>query len=346
MLRLGCSFFRQAADNDPRPWEGTWQQLRDFLERTHLPRPGLAKDAAKKSLPAISGTRFKAGTRRACENALEIGLLFLDFDNAREEVTGDYWPDPRTGQPSLRPKVHKVMVDQPVQLESVMEALWDADVDSYAWTTWSHRTDWPKFRVAIPLAASIPAGRWAAATEWALARLGMIPFRHGIDLPVLRDAARLNFLPGAPDPGSILRAETVGEHLLIPLDDLPLIQPPPPPTPSWQAAIVSGRHAAREAGDHWFAKYRVAGQPVDFMALDLPSLLRSHGIKVGRAQVHGNGQKWRCHCPLSQEHTGGIDDDCAVVIQTPGQWPSFKCAHSHHAHLALQDLIELFWGRP
>jgi hypothetical protein len=346
MNSLRCSFFRQAADNAPRPWEGTWAHLRELLERTNAPRPGIAGDEAKKSLPAISGTRFKDGAKRAQGNAVEMGLILFDFDNAWEDPTGEYWPDPRTGAPTMRPKLRKVKIDAPVAFDEVQEALWDAGMDSYTWSTWSNRPGWPKFRVVVPLAHAVPAELWEAATEWTLKRLKFDPLRRGLDLPVLRDTARLNFLPGAPDPASIRRSETKGEHLTIPLDGLARAVVPSLPVAPWQREIKAARKVEREAGEHWFKCYRVGGRPVDFKALDLPSLLSGRGIKVGRAQAHGTGTKWRCHCPLAQEHSGGIDDDCAVVIQTPGQWPSFRCAHSHHAHLNLQDLIELFWGRP
>ena len=144
----------------------------------------------------------------------------------------------------------------------------------------------------------------------------------------------------------IRRGETKGEPLAIPLDPLVRAVVPSLPVSPWQREIQAARKAERDAGEHWFKCYRVGGRPVDFKALDLTSLLNGRGIGVGRPQAHGTGTKWRCHCPLAHEHSGGIDDDCAVIIQTPGQWPSFKCAHSHHAHLAFQDVIELVWGRP
>ena len=342
---LRCSFFRQAADNTPRPWEGTWAQLREILERTNAPRPGTSGDEAKKSLPAICGTRFQDGTRRACGNALEMGLILFDIDNAAEEATGEFWPDPRTGEPTKRPKLRKVMIPDPVGFDEVQEALWDAGVDSYTWSTWSNRPEWPKFRAVVPLAHPVPAELWEAATEWTLKRLGFDAFRWGLDLPVLRDTARLNFLPGASCPAMIRRGETKGEHLSIPLDRFTRAAVPSLPVSPWQREIQAERKAAREGGEHWFKCYRAGGRPVDFKALDLAGLLSGRGIKIGTPQAHATGTKWRCHCPLAHEHSGGIDDDCAVVIQTPGQWPSFKCAHSHHAHLGLQDVIELIWGR-
>lgn len=345
MNSLRCSFFTKAADNLPRPWEGSWDQLREVLGRNHAPRTGTSGDEAKKSLPAICGAQFQEGTRRARGNVAALGLMLFDVDNAKEEPTGEFWPDPRTGLPSKRPKLRKVPVDGMVSFVEVQEALWDAGVTSYSWSTWSAKPDWPKFRVLVPLASPVPPELWEAATEWALKYLGLDAFRRGLDLPVLRDTARLNFLPGAPCPVMIQRGETVGQFLSIPLASLEHAAVPSLPVSDWQREIQAERKQARDAGKHWFKCYRVGGRPVDFMALDLPSLLSGRGIKVGSPQAFGSGTKWRTHCPLAHEHSGGVDDDCAVIIQTPGQWPSFKCAHSHHAHLGLQDLIELFWGK-
>ena len=343
---LQCSFFNGARDNEPHPFIGTWPQLRERLEVTNAPRRGTDGDEAKKSLPAISGTRFKPGTKRGRENALDLGLLLFDFDNSEEEPTGEFWPDPRTGEPSNRPKLRKVMIPEPVTFEEVQEALWDAKVDSYTWSTWSNRPAWPKFRVLVPLAVPVPADLWEAASEWAIDRLGFASIRRGVDMPVLRDTARLNFLPGAPDPDMIRRGETQGEHLALPLGRITPAAVPPLPVAPWQADIQAERKARKEAGEGWWKPYRVGGRPVDFGALDLPSLLAGRGLEVGSPKAFRSGTRWRCTCPLAQEHSGGMDDDSAVVIQTPGQWPSFHCSHSHHAHLSLADVIELIWGRP
>jgi len=348
MHSLRCSFFNKAADNVPRPWQGTFPELRKFLERTYMPRPDTIGEAAKKSLPAICAARFMEGTTRARINVVELGLLALDFDNAREEVIpGEFWPDPRTGAPTMRPKLRKVLIGQPVTFDAVQVALQAAGVASYSWTTWSCRPAWPKFRVVVPLAHAVPAALWPAATAWAMEHLGLDTYCHGLDLPVLRDTARLNFLPGAPDPTTIRRAETKGKHLAIPLNRLVPAAVPALPVAPWQAEIIAARKAEREAGDHWFQCYTTPdGHGVDFMSLDLAALLAGRGAAVGRPQHFGDGLKWRCHCPLAHEHSGRVDDDCAVVIKTPGQWPSFKCSHSHHAHLGLRDVIELLWGRP
>jgi hypothetical protein len=344
---LHCSFFRQAADNKPQPWEGTWPQLKKILERTNLPRAGTSGDAAKKTLPAVCAARFRGGTLRARANAVEIGLILFDFDNTREEPTGEFWQDPHTGEPTRRPRLQKVQVDRPVTFDAIQAALRAAGVASYAWTTWSCRPAWPKFRVVIPLAHAVPVDLWPAATEWALHHLGLGPYRHGLDLPVLRDTARLNFLPGAPNPASIRRASTVGKSLAIPLNRLVSAPVPALPVPQWQAEIRAARRAAQEAGEQWWQDYYdEEGYGIDFKSLDLASELAAHGVKVGRPQPYGDGIKWRCNCPLAHEHSGAVDDDCAVVIKMPDQWPSFHCSHSHHEHLGLQDICELLSGRP
>jgi hypothetical protein len=121
---------------------------------------------------------------------------------------------------------------------------------------------------------------------------------------------------------------------------------PAPDLEPHQAAMLAERQAARAAGERWFQPYRVGGRPVDFQTLDLASILQARGVKVGHPRPFKDGTKRRAHCPWAGEHSRGVDDDSVVLIQTPGSWPSFKCSHSGHAHLGLQDLIEWAWGTP
>lgn len=339
---IACSFFTSAQDNQPRPWEGSWDDLREILGKDHKPRRGTSGDEAKKSMPAICGASFRAGTTRAAGNVDSIQVLFFDVDNATEEPTGEYWPDPRTGKPSNRPKMRKVPIPEQVTLEDVQEALWNAGVQSYIWTTWSHRPEgdplpWTKFRVAIPLGGPVPPELWSAATEWAITQLGLEPFRRGIDLPVLRDVARLNFLPGAPNPENIRREETAGEFMEIPLDRLPQAAPPLP-VPQWQAEII--RQRATE-GNHWARRFVDSqARGVDLRTLDAVRLLEALGCRVGPARPHGMGVKHRTTCPWYCEHTGGRNDDSGCLFLDPGKWPTWTCSHSSHLHLGLRDLLE------
>lgn len=144
----------------------------------------------------------------------------------------------------------------------------------------------------------------------------------------------------------IRRGETKGEHLAIPLDRITPAAVPLFPVPPLPGFIQKPLKTRGGSVDSWWTLYRVGGHPVDFNSIDLISLLAIRGIRVGGPRSYKGGTRWRCSCPWAQEHSGGVDDDSAVVFQTPGRWPSFHCSHSHHAHLGLQDVIELIWGRP
>lgn len=338
---IRCSFFDHARDNKPRSRAGTWEQLRPILARVYKP----GTDGDKRTMPAISPAFYPPEVTRGRDTAAGVGLLILDFDNAREvPIPGGFYPDPRTGEPTKRPKVMKAQIEDPVGMAEVMAALDRAGVASMAWSTWSASPDWEKFRVLIPLARPVPVDVWERASELALTRLGLDPYRSGLDLPVLRNPAALAFLPGSPDPSTIQRAETSGVIFDLRWDALPAAQPAA--LAPWQADLVAERQAERTRGDRWWSAYRVHGRPVDFQSLDLAGILEARGIKVGPPRPFKSGTKRRACCPWAGEHTGGVDDDAAVLIHTPDTWPSFRCMHSGHVHMGLRDLIEWAWGRP
>jgi len=336
---LQVSFFAHARDNQPHPWRGSWQGLRMALGRTFTPAVGNPGGDPKRSMPAICGAFFPAGVTRSRDTALGVSILLLDFDNERPEpIPGEFYPG------TNRPKTLKVRIDAPVTPGEVQAALQAAGVASIGWTTWSAKPDHVKHRWIIPLVGSVPVDLWERFTEAALEHLGLAGSRSGIDLGVLHNPAALAFLPGSPNPETIQRFGTDGHGLAIDLQALPPM--PAPDLEAWQAATLAKREAARAAGKHWFQCYRVGGHPVDFQSLDLPAILEARGIKVGPQRAFKTGTKRRAHCPWASEHSRGVDDDSAVLIQTPGSWPSFKCSHSGHSHLGLQDVVEWAWGRP
>lgn len=128
-----------------------------------------------------------------------------------------------------------------------------------------------------------------------------------------------------------------GKHLAIPEAALPNVQVVDPEPPGW---LQPRAKTDPRTGRDWWRGFRV-----DFKTLDLAGLLAAMGVAVGKAQPFRGGYKFRCHCPWASEHTHALDDDSAVVIQTPGDWPSFKCAHSGHVALGLHDICEAA-GRP
>ncbi len=330
---LSWSQFTGAKDNQPDRHNGTWLELAEIL--TTVRKAPKRKDPAdaKKAVPAFSGTAFFEGSARGCDNAESIHLLVFDFDNCIEE------PIPGEFHKSGRPKTRKVPIQDPAQPEPVIERLKSLGLAAVVYTTWSHSPQLAKFRVVVPLQAPISPAYWTEATEWAMDHLGFLPWKESraIDIPVLRDVARLNFLPCAPDPSTVHVWELKGKHLAIPEAALPNVEVKDPAPPAW---LQPRPRVNARTGKDWWASY-----PVQFKTLDLAGTLAAMGVKVGKAQPFRGGYKFRCHCPWATEHSHGIDDDSAVIIQTPGDWPSFKCAHSGHVALGLQDICEAA-GRP
>ena len=343
-MNLRVSFFNHARDNEPQPWAGTWANLKGALQRTFTPRAGNPGGDLKRSMPAISGAFYPEGVLRGRDNALGVSILTLDCDNSRQEPTGEFYPDPKTGGPSTRPKTRKVQIEHPVGMAQMVSALEKARVESVLWTTYSSTSEWEKCRAVILLEEPVPVDRWERFTEWAIEHLGLTPYREGLDIPVLRNPAALAFLPGSPTPETIRWATTSGGALWVPANDPPISftthrEP-------WQAALDAKRKEEWAAGERWFQAYQVDRRPVDFKQLDLVPILEARGVKVGEPRQFKDGTKRRSHCPWAGEHTGGVDDDSAVLIQTPGTWPSFRCMHSGHVHMGLRDVIEWAWGRP
>lgn len=322
---MTCSFFTHAEDARPKPWAGTWSGLVGILEKTNRPRHRPQGNDPKKGLPAIAGATFHP-LHRGKEEAQSIALLGLDYDNSLEEVV------PGEFHRSGTPKTRKVPIDRLVSMEEVAEALWDAGAAGYLWSTWSNRDEWPKHRAMVPLAVPVPKGLWEQATEWAVRALGLLDTRRGLDLPALRDVARIYFMPGHPDgPSAIRRQEIAGNPLRIPLDELPTVAVPEVPRLPHMEREIQRR---RNDGYAWASTL-----PVELNTLRLAELLATLGVKVGPGRPYKNGTKWRTRCLWPSEHTGGVDDDCAVVIHEPGRWPTWHCSHASHEHLGLVDVV-------
>ncbi len=326
-----CSLFKHAKDNTPKPWSGPWADLVSNLGRTFDPEKMPAGEDPKKGLPAISGTTFNP-LHRGKEEAQSIQLLGLDYDNARDEVI------PGELHKSGTPKTRKVLIDNPVTMLEVSDAMRKAGVAAYQWTTWSNKDGWPKHRAVVALETPVPAGQWEAATEWALAHLGLLDTRRGLDLKALRDVARIYFLPGHPGGAdAISRTEVSGAALLVPLDELPAIVVPP---------IPALPHIQRIRDEREKAGYAWAGPlPIDLATLRLAELLKAMDVKVGPPRPHGqDGTKWRTHCLWPEEHSGQVDSDDAFIIHTPGRWPTWSCSHGCHLHLNLEDVLRAAGG--
>lgn len=324
-MNVSCSFFTHAEDALPKPWVGTWANLVEILERTNRPRPRPKGDDPKKGLPAIAPATFEP-PHRGKNEAQTIHLLALDYDNGQPEVVlGEF-------HKSGTPKTRQVLIERPGTMEDVSEALWDSGTAAYLYSTWSNRDDFPKFRALVPLAEPVPGALWAQAAEWALATLGLLETRRGLDIGALRDVARMYFLPGHPDGAkAISRQEVTGEPLRIPLDELAAVEVPMVPRLPHIEREINRRRAE---GHAWAAPL-----PIELNTLRLADLIASLGIKVGPPGSYKAGTRWRTHCLWPEEHSGGVDDDSGFVIHEPGRWPTWSCSHASHAHMGLVDVL-------
>jgi len=198
MRIIPFSRFNSARDNTPKPMAMTWPELLAFLQTPRKPLLVPPGDDPKKGMPAICPAVFKPGTNRAAENVLELNLLCLDFDNAISVPTGEFHLD-KQGRSTGRAKMKKVIIPDPVRISDIGEVLKRSGVDHFLHPTWSDASTWPHFRVIIPLAQGIRPHVWDIATGWTIRHLGLEPFMRGVDLPVLKDVARIYFLPGGPN---------------------------------------------------------------------------------------------------------------------------------------------------
>lgn len=292
----------------------------------------------KKGLPAICGAAFRAGTTRACVNVLGLQLVILDVDNAEEFQTGDFHP---SGRPIIQKRPMAVLA----QLDALCDQLERFQVASYAWTTWSSSPGWPRFRVVIPLEVAVPPGVWSRLGEWAISVSGLSRWRDCIDLPVLHDTARLNFLPAQKPGGPLVQRRQVRGQILVPptIEALNRVAVPRPPLATWQKETLERRQVDGKHG--WAKRFRGGdGRPLKLAQVDGVRLLESLGCRVGPDRPTSGGQRRRTTCPWPAEHTHGLDDDCAVLFMEAGRWPIWHCSHSHHLHLGLEDLIEAAGG--
>lgn len=339
-----CSFFENGVtDTTPVNWQGTWRGLARGLCRDFPYDNGVPLPEGKKTLPAICGGEFKPNTTRRRDHVARVGLLLMDWDNTTEIGAGGFHVD-QAGAPTNRPVMRKVQIENPVDLEQVAGALETAGVTAFLHSTWSSRPGIPRFRVVLPLMLPISTDLMPMAAEFAIQHLGLTAFRRGLDGAGLHNPAGLALMPGSVYPEYIERRFVDGSPLYIPLSRVSTMDLPRPSLASWQRELNKTRHEA--GGQKWWQVYLGQGRLKDFHDLDLVGLLQSLGCWVGGSRSWGGGVKHRCTCPWHVEHTGGVDDDSAVIFMTPGHWPVWHCSHASHAHMGLRDVLELAWGRP
>jgi hypothetical protein len=197
MHKYKFSCFKNARSNFPEPMELSWPEFVEFMSHPHTPTPVPKGDDPKKGMPAFSPAIFRPGSTRAVQNVIELSLLVLDMDNSTSMTTKIPILDAE-GAPTGRYKMRKHCIPNPVLLDEVHSVLLDKKVDHFLHPTWSDTPDWPHFRVIVPLSRPFPPELWETVTAWAIPNLGLSQVMRGVDQPVLKDTARIYFLPGGP----------------------------------------------------------------------------------------------------------------------------------------------------
>jgi hypothetical protein len=142
-----------------------------------------AKGLAKKELRIWSPALYQEGKRRESQYVQHLSCLVLDYDEGMPiEWATDAWSD----------HLHVVH------------------------TTFSHTTETPKFRIALPLAHPVLAEDWPVFWSWAQHRSGM-----AID-PAPCAPSSTFALPATPDEGALRIAQVNPGRLLDPLNDSPI----------------------------------------------------------------------------------------------------------------------------
>lgn len=311
-LSLRWSLFDHARDNVPQNHSGTWEEFAALLSRSHR-----STDGTKRGMPAFSGATYLENAKRGRDAVEAIHAVAFDFDNSVEvPIDGEFHDEKKT-----RPKTKKVPASVIATIPEIQEKLKGYEYRAY--TTWSHKAEWPKLRVVMPLAAPLTPDLWESATEWILRELDFGAWRQALDIPVLRDVARMNFLPSE---GAMFYSGE-GEALDVDLDALVRIEVPPLPRTSHARVVSSEDSGWEEYG-------------IELGTLDLPKLLADMGVSIGRKRTVPDGVKYRTTCPWGSEHSHGAEGDDAVIFMPPSpKWPSFSCAHSGHRHLTVLDVL-------
>jgi len=291
-----------------------------------LPAPLHDGHDPKKGLPGICGATFQEGTTRKRANIVSLQLILLDVDNAEEFLTGEM-------HPSGRPVIGKRPMAAPALLGPICDELARLEIAAYAWSTWSSTPAWPRFRLVIPLAAAVPPDVWGQLGDWAIGVSGLSRWRSCLDLPVLRDTARLNFLPAQGPGGPEVERRQIIAPLLIPPTpaELARVAPPPPIMAPWQKEALERRQAAGNgnptgaSGRHsWAKRFRGAdGRPLDMKELDAVRLLEALGCQVGPARPMGGATKHRTTCPWPSEQAFMEEDGYQLIFVRVDQAKAF-----------------------
>lgn len=255
-----------------------WPILADRLMKHEIRRE---KDGV-----AFSPTLYHEGPiYRDAHNVRALTLLVLDIDDG-------------TPLDELRP--------------GIQEYEW------VAYTTHSHTTQHPKYRLVFRLTQPVPVERWRDVWRGAAALLAPGHVDQSCKGP-----ERLYFYPACPRER---RPQSWAVHNPgVPLDPETLAKAAPPEP-------VRERPQAVRGGSFGFGDYRTLNVVEWFQARSA----------YGRPLAGG---KHAVACPWSAEHSKPRppEDSDTVVWEADGDhWPSFFCSHAHCQGRGIKDVLELW----
>lgn len=173
----------------------------DPVEAVDVAWHELKKDTTKRVKQDIrlwSPALFKAGGRRQQEDVTHVSCLVMDHDDGTPiDVVREVWA----------PWFHIVH------------------------TTWSHRPEFPRFRVIVPLAQAVEAERWEAVYAWAIDR------SEGVVDPTGKGRASTFAMPVVPSATHPREAYSHAGALLDPVAE-GVLDANQPPDDATLAAIV------------------------------------------------------------------------------------------------------------
>lgn len=213
---MKISLFVNAYDNEPKPWEGTWEQFAERLSEHKYTR------TAKEDCPAFSPAVYPPGTTQRLDKLVtELSFFAIDVDNVDEE--------------------------EALKLCSTIEEL---GVDARLYTTWRHAEASPlfKLRPVIRLSRPVSAASWEGFWVRANALFG------GVCDEKCKNTSRIYFEPYAP-PGTEdknfclkFEGEPLDVDLVMQVDPGYLVSPAVPEGTSTCSRDAFERYAKMLAG--------------------------------------------------------------------------------------------------
>jgi hypothetical protein len=141
---MWVTVFRDAATSVGRQAELTWSQLYEILARG-------SNAETKDKLAGWCPARFRERHRRGAKT-IDVWAMVADIDNKAPKDKGGA----------------KLPNDEIVTVERMLAAL--QGQEAFIYTSFSHTTDWPRFRVVVPLDRPLPPGEysycWTAFANW------------------------------------------------------------------------------------------------------------------------------------------------------------------------------------